>query len=82
MQFVLDTIEIPDTIIKMLRDKQTSKRHYVYNKMKFFSPKHSRYIEVSTPTIIFLISSDTFSQTASQIIAYVPLLAGFEIKKG
>ena len=68
MQFVLDTIEIPDTIIKMLRDKQTSKRHYVYNKMKLFSPKHSRYIEVSAPTIIFLISSDTFSQTASQII--------------
>ena len=36
--------------------------------MKFFAPKHSRYIEVSAPTIIFLISSDTFSQTASQIV--------------
>ena len=28
----------------------------------------SKYIGVSTPTIIFIISSDTFSQTASQII--------------
>ena len=29
---------------------------YKKHKMKFFAPKHSRYIEVSTPTIIFLIS--------------------------
>ena len=34
--------------------------------MKFFAPKHSWYIEVSTPTIIFIILSDTFSQTVSQ----------------
>ena len=40
---------------------------YKKHKMKFFAPTHSRYIEVSTPTIIFIISSDTFSQTISQI---------------
>ena len=48
--------------------------------MKFFAPKHSRYIEVSAPTIIFLISSDTFSQTASQKVE-INTIKEFEISQ-
>ena len=53
---------------------------YKKHKMKFFAPKHSRYIEVSAPTIIFLISSDTFSQTASQIVE-INTIKEFEISQ-